>query len=689
VGKLGSIQFARIVAAVALIVSSGLVSLFSDSVNDVVTSTVSSNQEQNDYQMVGLSDEERWPVIRVSFPGKAFPNSLLGQIFGEGDLTAQNYISEMSGGNSELIPTIIDGVWESPYDDSHWGVDSEFERDSGDGSGGVREMATQAIVSLFQGQDLSIWDLNGDYVIDRLLILHSGNPQEEGGPSSTIWSHFSPFHEPIEIGDYRFEHYTMASVHGGLGVTVHEMLHQMGAVDLYDVHSDSPTKSWHGLGDWDIMASGNWLGDGDMPSLPSSSTLELIGALDFPMVWNLSNCCPSTIIKPSIHIDGNFTLQPISLGGVPMKIEIAQGEFIWVTLRSDIGFDRGLPGHGILVEQQDLSFGDLDSNLVNTDPTKPWVKIVEADGDDALLRAKDYGSSGDTFSTGDRFGHTGNQIWDNRGRLVPWTISVTSLTDESATIEYDFVGDEHSTITLPRNPVILLPNESAQAKVHAYAIDGQSCQLVSIFSPLNNTRVIGSSSSHGNSEQIDSTYILELFDPTPTGYENDWYEKGTITGVIGCYNRPLTQISLDWTIVRHRLSSETLEATVAWDQPSTVEFHPEAMGEGPRIYTISVDGPAGRISESVTTGTYYPGEPIVLSIDPDGLLEPRMIARGELVFVDSDNIEQRIPIILNSEGELQFGPLNWLAIPSNAISTVLVLLAISIASGNRKLHGDG
>ena len=125
-GKLGSLQFLRIVAAVALLVSSGLVIIFSDSVNDAVTSTVRDTQEQNDYEFVGLSDEERWPVLRVSFPGKAFPNSLLGGIF-DGDLSAQQYISEISGGNSQLIPTIIDGVWESPYDDSHWGTDSEFE----------------------------------------------------------------------------------------------------------------------------------------------------------------------------------------------------------------------------------------------------------------------------------------------------------------------------------------------------------------------------------------------------------------------------------------------------------------------------------------------------------------------------------------------------------------------------------
>ena len=61
-----------------------------------------------------------------------------------------------------------------------------------------------------------------------------------------------------------------------------------------------------------------------------------------------------------------------------------------------------------------------------------------------------------------------------------------------------------------------------------------------------------------------------------------------------------------------------------------------------------------------------------------------MIAKGELVILDSDNIEQRVPFQLKAEGDLPFGPLNWLAIPSNAISTVLILLALSVATGNRQ-----
>ena len=85
--KLRSLGFLRVVAVVILIISSVLANIFSDSVNDAITSTVSERQNQNDYEMVGLSNEEKWPVLRISFPGKSFPNSLLGDIF-DGELSA-------------------------------------------------------------------------------------------------------------------------------------------------------------------------------------------------------------------------------------------------------------------------------------------------------------------------------------------------------------------------------------------------------------------------------------------------------------------------------------------------------------------------------------------------------------------------------------------------------------------------
>ena len=641
----------RLIGVFAMLILAITVNLNRIPINDTISSSVA-NREPTSGEIVGLSMNESWPILRIDFPGKTFPNSKLQNFF-EGELSASKYIEEMSGGHSTLEITIIDGIWSSNFDESHWGSDSSVERDVGINSGGASQLASNAIVNLLSDSDLSKWDLNGDFVVDRLLILHSGMPQEQGGTSSAIWSHFSPLQEPVTIGEYTIEHYTMASAHGGLGVIVHEMLHQMGAVDLYDVHSDSPTKSWHGLGDWGVMASGNWIDDGNRPSLPSSSTLKLIGAINStPIIENRSNL--------------SFDLKPISSGGSPLYFEIAEGEYIWVTFRSDLGFDSGLPGSGIIVEQQDTSFGDIESNLVNSDPSKPWSKIIEADGDDALLRARDYGSNSDAFQNGDVFGHSGYQIWDNHGRLVPWTITVISVNTDSAQLRYDYFGDDDFEITTPKSPVALMINESFSGKI---SMDSD-CEIYFDFST--------SGTEFKPYFEEDSSHIV-MFEAS----ESD-SRKGSLTGLVGCKDRSLTEISIEWDIINHRLSTKTLEAEIPWDSESTVSFTPEAEGDGPRTYSISVDGPAGRVADVITSGRYFPGDPIILQIDPNDLLEPRMIARGEMVLVDSNNIEQRIPIVLNTEGSLPFGPFNWLTVPTNAITAVLLLVAFTIATGKGK-----
>ena len=108
----------------------------------------------------------------------------------------------------------------------------------------------------------------------------------------------------------------------------------------------------------------------------------------------------------------------------------------------------------------------MKSNLVNTDPTKPWAKVIEADGNDALLRARDYGDEDDVFSSGDTIGNGGHEIRDNRGRAVPWRIVITSMTNEFAELNYEYIGDPSIDILPPRNPVVLLEKESTYARLY-------------------------------------------------------------------------------------------------------------------------------------------------------------------------------------------------------------------------------
>jgi hypothetical protein len=371
------------------------------------------------------------------------------------------------------------------------------------------------------------------------------------------------------------------------------------------------------------------------------------------------------------NIGGSFVLGPISDGGTGLAIEIAPGETIWITLRADSGFDSALPGHGIIIEHSDDNNGNAPDNLVNTDPENAWVKIIEADGDDALQRSRDSGSAGDVFSVGDEFGADGMMIRDNRGRLVTWSATVVTISPESATVEIEPKGESSVEVLTPRGPIQFLSGELTYARVTA----SQACTLeVSLSTTQSESQV--------QPEYIDiplGTYDIEIL-----GNPNSTSDSGSVRGTIGCEGEVKTNIDLDWFLIGHRLSTEELYVVVPWESSSSVELMPEYEGEEERTYSIAVEGAAARIATTSTPISLSPGDSIILDIEPDGLLEPGMIARGNLVLSDSHGSELRIPLLLEAESPFTGdGWVAWLAEPSNGLLVISVLLAISIVSGGR------
>ena len=640
-------------ARVALATTLLLVGLWANINPEVIDGWVDDGvaAQSDDVDLVSLQAEEEWLVLRVQFPGQPFSQSKADTMLG-GDASAASYIKQMSDSASTLSITESSEIWASPHPESYWGADSNEEKDVG-----VAALVEQSSVTLLSGVDLSKWDFDGDGTVDRLLILHSGGAQESGGGSDAIWSHMSWLDEPLEVGDWKVGHYTIASLESGIGTVVHEMLHQMGAHDLYDVHSDLPSSNWNGLGDWDIMASGNWNGNGAIPSMPGAATLDLIGAQR------------SIAVDPAIG--GSFEIAPISDGGSSLAISIAPGETIWVTFRGDAGFDSALPGHGIIVEHSDDNNGNAHDNLVNTDPDNAWVKIIEADGDDGLQRGRDTGRAGDAFSLGDEFGSDGMIIRDNRGRLVSWSASVTSMTQTSATLVIESEGTSSVDILTPRSPIYLISGESAYATVTA----SQPCNLEMSLS-------LSQSGGQVSPEYVDIP--IGAHDVEILSSEAVSSDSGRLIGVVGCEDEAKTNIELDWFRVGHRLSEAELSAVVEWDSHSSVLLHPQYEGEGERTYSVAVEGAASRIATAVTPVTLSPGDPITLNIDPAGLLEPGMIARGNLVLSDIHGEEQRIPVLLEAESPFTGdGWIAWLAEPSNGMFAICLLLAVSVLTGGR------
>jgi len=656
------VKSVRYAVALVLLLLGALINLNPDIVNR--TADPQDGHHVEDSNLVGLQENEEWLVLRVAFPEKPHSDAKIDSIFDideddSPELSASEYVRHMSAGFSSLEVTLSEDIWVSPMDEGYWGEDSPEMRDYGIDGRGVEGLVEDSVNALLSGKNLSRWDYNDDGFVDRILILHSGAAQESGASSESIWSHFSELQNPVELGEWTISHYTISSLYSGIGTVVHEMLHQMGAFDLYDVHSDLPSSTWNGLGDWDIMASGNWNDNGRTPSMPGSATLDLIGA---PGVFDVD-----------ISQDGIYEINSIGLvseGNRVLSLDTAPGERVLISFRSDNGFDSALPGHGILVEYQDLNNGNSDDNTVNHDPNNAWVRIIEADGDDALLRNRDSGSEGDTFSINETFGSTGIKIRDNRGRLVHWTATVSQINEDSAIIGISIPNSPTTSVLTQRTPIQLLEGENSFA---------------SIYTPVQCKLILNISVDLGAPTEVEIDIPAGTSDVPILRYSDTSLPLGTLTGTIGCEGDNPVSIRSDWQKIGNRIPSQTIESVIKWDEPSSISLEMEYEGDGPRAYDIAIEGAASRIASIPQQGEINPGDPLIVEIDPMGLMESGMYARGQVVFQDEFGLEQRIDILLIAESPFTGeGWLAWLSTPSNGLPLVCILLAISMVTGSKK-----
>ncbi|MCS5582219.1 MAG: M6 family metalloprotease domain-containing protein, partial [Pseudomonadales bacterium] len=341
---------ARLAVPIALLfLSAGLWGWINPDVVAEWFDDVISQGDSHSMEVLGLQSEEEWLVVIVDFdenpsaPGLDV-NQATSMLTGTNGLAT--YLEQLSSGKVELNLTIYPTVIRAEHSVDYYGKDSSDSRDTGkDGSDGPATLAVQVATELSEEIDWHNWDLDKDGVVDRFIILHTSPPQEDSGSTSKIWSHFGPLITPVTVADgLTVEHYTMASFRSSnhRGTIIHEALHQHGAIDLYSVHDVVRKDPWNGVGDWDVMASGNWNGNGAVPALPMAATIAQLGVdrhQNLLVTWPESSSCE----------DISFHIEPQTSGGQPLKIELSSGEYLWAEYRQDSGFDSQLPGEGLLV----------------------------------------------------------------------------------------------------------------------------------------------------------------------------------------------------------------------------------------------------------------------------------------------------------------------------------------------------
>lgn len=253
--------------------------------------------------------------------------------------------------------------------------------------------------------DFSQYDYNNDGYIDNVFVFYAGYGEATVSDSRTVWPHSYDIieytSEPIMLDGLRLNHYACSNElrpdgkMDGIGTFVHEYGHVLGLPDLYATNGSYSFT----LGMWSVMDEGEYANDSRTP--PTFSAYER-----FALGW----------LTP-VELKGAATLHmPQVSENVAYRITTNNpNEYFILENRQQEGWDKYLPGHGMLVWHIDYDEYLWQMNRVNNSSYHQHVDLIEADN---------------IQSTGTRSGDS-----------FPGTAGVTSFTPETTPAFVDWSGN--------------------------------------------------------------------------------------------------------------------------------------------------------------------------------------------------------------------------------------------------------
>ena len=619
--------------------------------------------QSDEIDTLPIQNDEYWPVLIVDFNGRnTNSNTAISEAESMLIPNAKEYFLELSRGSVTVNIDIHTVMTTASGNLADYGSDYGVERDSSsDGTHLPMQLAEEVVLANKESFSWDKYDLNNDGIVDRLLILHTTIGQETGGNSNRIWSHFTTFEDYIELGEgLSIGHYAMASLGSGLegfGTAMHEMLHQMGAYDLYPSDGQQ-TSVWKGVGDWDIMASGNWNDDGKTPALPMSSTLETIG-LD-----NYENVVFNWVQEDDYCTANSIIFSSFDQNKLDYKIPISEGEYVWIEYREGNSYDDELPGNGVLVSYQDTTVSGYDDNELNVNNKRPYLKIIEADGNDELLSGSNEGQASDIFMNGTKFGSEGIEIRNHDGVLVDWYAEVIIQNQVEILFKSDSCVAEFS-VDLPNYSITSLLNQpisfSAKSSVTC-ALDNQLTstdgRLVSVSA---NQLIAG------------ETTNLEIRFNSAAQHNS----KTRLVGTLEC-GTEIVDLDIEVLSLSILPKNSSFSETIPVNSNSEVSIPIDTTGSGSHNFEYKIDGPLSRVADSqqilrLTGENDY----LIIDIDPKELLTNNMIVNGVIEITDSNGNQWDIDVVLTAESSVTKSINDYIS-PSQMVGLACIFAALWI-----------
>lgn len=253
-----------------------------------------------------------------------------------------------------------------PNDRAYYGENDVYGSDKR-----AEEMAIHACELLDDEVDFSVYDRDGDGVIDNVFIFYAGKGEHDSNIANTVWPHSwdisvgRPDEEFIYDG-VKLDRYACTCEYpsgyqrpDGIGTFVHEFSHVMGLPDLYvTTYTGGFTP-----GEWSVMDQGPYNNDRLTPPNYSSYEKAALGWIEMRPIE-----------------EGRIEIPDLSTTNIAYVMPTDnKDEFYFFENRQLIGNDEFLPGHGMLVWHVDFVPGIWEMNIVNNSRNHQYVDLIEAD----------------------------------------------------------------------------------------------------------------------------------------------------------------------------------------------------------------------------------------------------------------------------------------------------------------------
>ena len=349
-------------------------------------------------QQIGgeLNLAPRGLLILVNFKDKAFvtPKDTMDNMLNGDNFTRSYSYKEKDGGRTYTRNISCSGSAKRYFQDQSWGqyspifdvvgpytINGNVEDYGANDSSGDDKYPGKMIKEACQaadadGVDFTIYDNNNDGKVDFVYVIYAGFGEADGGGANTIWPHnwdLQSAGAQCTVDGKKVRNYACSNElqyvnkqYAGIGTFCHEFSHVLGLPDLY---GNAP----HTLYDWDILDYGPYNNDGNTP--PAYSAYER-----FYMGW----------LQPRVLTDP----EAVWLGQLNddrMALLMCEGDshnlvgndpnpttFYMLENRQKKGWDKYLPGKGLLITKIQYSASKWSGNTVNDNANDMGVDIIEA-----------------------------------------------------------------------------------------------------------------------------------------------------------------------------------------------------------------------------------------------------------------------------------------------------------------------